>query len=420
MIAAPQDAPTPAAPGVLKLGFIPLTDCAPLVAAHEKGFFEAEGLRVQLCRERSWASIRDKIAFGVYDAAQMLYPMPLAMSLGVGGPPCPTVAAACLSLNGNAITLSNRVVQALGDAGAGDADAPMDAGALRRLIVARRDAGLPPLNFGIVFPTSTHHYELRYWLESADIDPDQDVRLLVIPPPDMPEALRDGRIDGYCVGEPWNSLAVHRGWGRIAISKLELWSNFPEKVLGVTRAWADENPVRHLALVRAVLAAGRWCDDPQNREELARLIAEPRYVDAPADVVRLSLLGSLPYQQDGPGRELPDFHVFHRYAANFPWRSHGAWHLAQMVRAGQLDWPGDPEAVAKSVFLPEVYRNAARSLGLATPEVNHKTEGAHDDPWTLRNATEPIPMGSDRLLGGRRYDPDDPASAWVRQEALRG
>lgn len=393
----------------LDIGFVPLIDCAPLVVAYEKGFFEAEGLRVTLHRERSWASIRDKTAFGIFDAAQMLYPMPLAMTLGVGGPAEPTVTAVCLDLNGNAITVSNRLFEAMVEEGAELVERPpATAEALRRVVERRRRLGEPPPCFGVVFPTSTHHYELRYWMAAAGVDPDLDAQIIVLPPPDMPEALRSEQIDGFCVGEPWNSYAVHRGWGRTLVTKYDLWNNGPEKVLGVTRRWAEAHPRTHLALVRAVIGACAWCDEPDNRAELAGLIASRRYVDAPVEVVRMSMLGQFQHGPDVLPRPLPDFNVFHRYAANFPWRSHAIWFLTQMVRWGHLDPPADYDATAAAVLMPEVYRAAAASLGAPAPTTDYKPEGVHHAPWTLTEASAPIEMGPDRFLDGGVFNPFEP------------
>ena len=199
----------------LDLGFIPLADCAPLAIAYEKGFFERHGLRVTLHREASWASIRDKTMLGLFDAAHMLYPMPIAQTLGVGGVQCPMVTGICMSLGGNAITVSNTLYEEMsGIAGGLMAKRTKSAAALKKTIDARQISGKGPLRFGVVFPTSTHHYELRFWMASAGIDLDNDVKIMVVPPPEMPNAMRNGKIDGYCVGEPWNSFAVERGWGK--------------------------------------------------------------------------------------------------------------------------------------------------------------------------------------------------------------
>ncbi|MEO0513673.1 MAG: CmpA/NrtA family ABC transporter substrate-binding protein [Planctomycetota bacterium] len=392
----------------LHLGFVPLSDCAPLVAAYEKGFFENEGLQVTLCRERSWASIRDKTAFGVYDASQMLYPMPLASTMGVGGPEVTMVTALCLSLGGNAITVSESLHAEMRAAAEGETLTEMNsAAAIAQVIAARQAEGAPALTLGCVFPTSTHHYELRHWLKSAGVDCDLKVKLLVVPPPDMPDAMREGRIDGFCVGEPWNTMSVQRGWGRIVVTKHALWNNGPEKVLGVTRAWAEEHPATHQALLRAIIAAAAWCDEPDNREELSRMIASDRYVDVPLEAVRPSMLGELRFTQDGPPTECPDFMVFHRYAANFPWVSHGRWFLNQMADAGQIDGTDNPVAsfdtLAAEVIQPALYRAACADLGLAYPMIDHKPEGVHTEKWSLTQATRPIVMGPDRLLNDQTF-----------------
>lgn len=393
----------------LDLGFIPLSDCAPLAIAYEKGFFERHGLRVTLHREASWASIRDKTMLGLFDAAHMLYPMPIALTLGVGGVQCPMVTGICMSLGGNAITVSNALYEEMsGVAGDLTTNRMKSAEALKKTIQARQVSGKGPLCFGVVFPTSTHHYELRFWMASAGIDPDNDVKILVVPPPEMPNAMRSGKIDGYCVGEPWNSFAVERSWGKTLITKQGLWHNAPEKVLGTTKQWADENPKTHLALVRAVLEACVWADKPYNREEVATIIAQPRYIDAPVKSVRISMVGQFRYDLDREIEPHPDFMSFHRYAANYPWHSHAKWFMTQMMRWDQIDTPPLFDAIASQVMLTDVYTDAANELGVASPLINDKHEGIHGDSWILEDATKPITMGSDLFIDAARFDPSDP------------
>ena len=399
----------------LDLGFIPLSDCAPLAIAYEKGFFERHGLRVTLHREASWASIRDKTMLGLFDAAHMLYPMPIALTLGVGGVQCPMVTGICMSLGGNAITVSNALHEDMsGVAGGLMNKRTNSASALKKTIHARQVSGKGPLRFGVVFPTSTHHYELRFWMASAGIDPDNDVKIMVVPPPEMPNALRNGKIDGYCVGEPWNSFAVERGWGKTLITKQGLWNNAPEKVLGTTKQWADTHPNTHLALVRAVLEACVWADTPDNREEVASIIAQPRYIDAPLNSVRMSMLGQFRYDLDRAVEPHPDFMSFHRYAANYPWHSHAKWFMTQMMRWDQLDTVPAFDAIAGQVMLTDVYTDAASELGVASPLINNKPEGIHAGPWVLEEATKPITMGSDMLIDEASFDPTDPISYFNR------
>lgn len=381
----------------LTLGFVPLTDSAPLIVAKERGMFRRRGLHVHLSREPSWSNVRDKLTAGVFDGAQMLAPMTLASTLGLGGLACPTVTGLSLDLNGNAITVSHELHAAMEDADPdGVAEAPPTARALKRLI-ERRDR---PLTFGVVFPFSSHNYALRYWLAAGGVDPDRDLRIHVVPPPAMAAQLREGRLDGYCVGEPWNRFAEREGIGRRLVAGYEIWSNAPEKVFAVTREWAERHPRTHVAVLGALIEAGRWLDDPGNRLEASHIIAGESWVDAPVAVVRDSLLA------DSPPAER-DFHVFHRYAAGFPWHSHGAWFLSQMLRWGQLEKPIRVHDVVAQVYRPDLYRAAATVIGVAHPTVDAKVEGAHPKRWTLEDATSPIAMGPDTFLDGKTFDPDD-------------
>ncbi len=260
----------------------------------------------------------------------------------------------------------------------------------------------------MVFPISTHAYELRYWMGAAGIDPDNDVNLLVVPPPQMVSQLRAGNIDGFCVGEPWNSVAVAEGLGRVLITNHELWNNNPEKVFGVNLEWAEQYPNTHRAVLRALLEAARWTDALENRPAVAELIAQSRYVNAPVEIVRQSMTGTFRYALDEPPVSMPDFNVFFRFAATYPWRSHALWFLTQMVRWGQIEQPIDLKAVAAQVYRPDLYRDAAEQLGLAVPTIDEKIEGLHPRGWTLEQATAPLAMGPDSFFDARVFDPADP------------
>jgi len=403
----------------LRLGFIALNDCAPLVIAREAGFFEAEGLGVELSREHSWASIRDKVALGLLDGAQMLAGMPIASTLGVGGPPHPMVTALSLGLNGNAITVASSLYERMaGFDPAAMSARPCTASALRQVIDQDRAAGLEPLTFGMVHPASAHNYQLRYWLASAGIDPDRDVRLIVVPPQRMVANLAAGRLAGYCVGEPWNQMAVRAGIGHVLITGYEIWNNAPEKVLGVSGDWAEANPRTHAALIRSIVRASAWLDNPDNREEAADTIAGSDYVDAPADVIRRTLGGRFCYRPGAAPRPAPDFNVFHRYAATFPWCSHAMWFISQMIRWGQLSVPLNIAATAGRIYRADIYREAIRPLGLAVPMSDFKSEGRHSAPWTLASAdAEPIAMGADRFFDRQIFDPSD-VLAYIRSHPV--
>lgn len=393
----------------LTLGFIPLTDCAPLAVAAARGFFAEEGLEVALSREPSWAAIRDKVAMGVLDGAHMLAGMPIAASLGVGGFHHPMVTALSLNLNGNAVTVSGelhaRMVAADPEA---MARRPVSARALKRVIETDQAAGLAPLTFASVYPVSSHNYQLRYWLAAGGIDPDRDVRLIVIPPAKMVDNLAANRIAGYCVGEPWNQVAVARGIGHAVITGYEIWNNAPEKVFGVTREWAEAHPATHRAVLRALIRACAWLDVPGNRAQAAELIARAEYVDADPALLRRALAGGFQYHPGSQPEALPDFNVFHRYAANFPWRSHAAWFVAQMLRWGQIPHAVDLRRAAIEVYRPEIYREVAAGLDIPAPAEDSKVEGAHAESWTLATPDGALAMGPDRLVDGRVFDPAHP------------
>jgi ABC-type nitrate/sulfonate/bicarbonate transport system substrate-binding protein len=395
----------------LRLGFIPLNDCAPLAVARELGFFESEGLDVSLSREASWANVRDKMAVGALQGAHMLAPLPLAMSLGVGSDMAAMEVPLALNLNGSAVTIAAAHADAMRELDPeGMAARPRTARPLRRLIEARRARGEPPLVLAVVFPYSMHNYELRYWLADAGIDPDRDVRLVIAPPPRMAARLRSGDVDGYCVGAPWNAVAVAEGSGEILVYASEFWRIGPDKVFGVCADWTAANPDASRALLRALIRAGQWADEAANRAELAHMLAHPTYVDAPEEVVGLSLLGSPPYAAGQPGPASQDYLVFSRYAAAFPWRSHAVWFLSQMLRWGQIGPQVNIPAIAEQVFRPDAFREAAGDLGVAFPLVDEKVEGAHAEPWLLEEASDPIRMAPDVFLDGRIFDAGQPAA----------
>ena len=386
----------------LRLGFIPLNDCAPLVVAQELGLFAAEGLEVTLSREASWANVRDKLAAGLLDGAHLLAPLALASSLGAGGERADMIVPLSLNLNGSAITIGKAHAEAMRALDPEGMEArPCTARPLARLVQARRERGEPPLTFAMVFPFSMHNYELRYWLAEGGVDPDRDVRLVVAPPPRMAARLQAGHIDGFCVGAPWNAVAVSEGYGEILIYASEFWRLGPDKAFAVTADWAGRNPATLRALLRALLRAAMWADEPANRPELARMLARPEHVGVPEAAVRESLLA-------GPAGAYRL--MFHRSAAGFPWRSHAVWFLSQMLRWGQIGPEVGLHALAARVYRPDAYRDAAAALGLPAPLVDEKVEGLHAASWLLEEATAPIMMGPDAFFDGRPFDAAQPAA----------
>lgn len=381
---------------VLRIGYTPLCDCAPLVAAFELGLFAEHGLEVRLERQSSWATSRDLLRIGALDAAHMLAPVPIATWMETGERSL--IAPMALSLNGNTIALSQSLFADIAAIDPAAGDTPLAAAkALGALMRGGKNARGRPLRFAAVFAESSHHLDLRRWLAAGGVRIERDVRIGIVPPGEMEQFLDRGLIDGFCVGEPWGSLAVARGVGRIVASSYDLWSNRIEKVLAVGSQFAAENPRTVDALLQALIRAAQWADPPENRAALASLLVHGGYVEAPIEVVRRGLTGRVPYAADMLPRNNPDFIVFHRFAANFPWRSQAAWFAHELARAGLA--PGEGGAPL-SAFRPALYARAAAELGAPYPLTDTKVEAAHDTPWLLEQASAPIAMGREIAFDG--------------------
>jgi NitT/TauT family transport system ATP-binding protein len=390
----------------LILGFVPLLDCATLVAAHERGFARAEGLDLTLVRENSWANIRDRVIVGHFDAAHMLGPMTVASTLGIGHVTVPMLAPMSLGLGGNAITVSKALWRDMAAHGATlGATATVQGAALRDAVRARAARGLAPLTFAMVYPFSAHNYELRYWLAACGIDPDVDVRLTVIPPPFLVEALREGQVDGFCVGAPWSSLAVEAGVGTIILPTTAIWKLSPEKVLGCRAEWAREHADELAALVRAVTRAAAWCDDANNHAELATLLAEPRYIGVSAEILQRTLTGTLRLAPESDLTRIADYLCFSRHSANFPWTSHALWFYSQMVRWKQIEPSRARAEVARSVYRPDIYRDAVSTLGIDVPLADAKIERTMEA--ITDSKTGEVMFSAEGFFDGRVFDPED-------------
>lgn len=363
----------------LKIGFIKLTDCAPLVAAKELEYFDDEGLTVELEAQSNWKVLLDRVISGELDGAHMLAGQPIGASIGIGTQ-AEVITAFSMDLNGNGITVSNRIWAMMQEGSPALKQArpphPIKSETLLPAIEKLNAEGTA-LKFGMVFPLSTHNYELRYWLAAGGICPGYytaddttgtvkaDVLLSVTPPPQMPATLEAGTIHGYCVGEPWNQQAVFRGIGVPVVTDYEIWKNNPEKVFGVTRAWAEKYPQTHLALLKALIRAGKWLDaSTENRTKACALLARKEYVGADVEVIANSMTGTFEYQK-GDKRELPDFNVFYHHHATYPFYSDCVWYLTQMRRWGQIG-EAKPDAwyqeVARKVYKPELWLQAAKLL----------------------------------------------------------
>ena len=357
--------------GPLQVGFIPLIDAAALIVAVDKGFCAAEGLDVTLVREVSWSNVRDKLNIGLFDAAHLLAPVAIASSLGLGHVKVPIVAPFNLGLNGNAITVSPALHAAIMAEIDGDPFDPMaTALALSRVVAARRKSGAEPLTFGMTFPFSTHNYQLRFWMAAGGVDPDEDVRLVVLPPPYMVDSLANGHVDAFCVGAPWNSVAVDLGVGHILHFVSDILVRAVEKVLAVRQNWSEKNPELLAALIRAHVRAAAFIEVPQNRAEVARILSHPERIGVPADVIQRTLEGRLKISPDGTMHENKRYLLVGREGAARPDPVQAAWLYAQMVRWGQA--PLDPGALeaAMAVFRPDLYDAALGQAPVREPGSN--------------------------------------------------
>jgi NitT/TauT family transport system ATP-binding protein len=347
----------------VRIGFIPLVDAAALIVAVDKGFAAAEGLDVTLVREVSWSNVRDKLNIGLFDAAHLLAPVAIASSLGIGHVKVPIAAPFNLGLNGNAITVSPALHAAIMAEIDGDPFDPMaTALALSRVVATRRKNNAEPLTFGMTFPFSTHNYQLRFWMAAGGVDPDEDVRLVVLPPPYMVDSIASGQVDAFCVGAPWNSIAVDRGVGHILHFVSDILLRAAEKVLAIRQNWAEKNPQVVASLVRAAFRAAEFIEQPHNRSEVARMLAQPDRIGVDAEVIQRTLDGRLKILPDGTLRESSHYLLVGREDAARPDPAQAAWLYAQMVRWGQASFSPEALETAKAVFRPDLYEAA---LGLA-------------------------------------------------------
>ncbi|HEY9081371.1 CmpA/NrtA family ABC transporter substrate-binding protein [Magnetovibrio sp.] len=406
----------------LKFGFIKLTDMAPLAVAYEQGFFEDEGLYVTLEPQANWKVLLDRVITGELDGAHMLAGQPLGATIGFGTQ-AHIITAFSMDLNGNAITVSNDIWDQMKPHVPKGADGkpqhPIKADALKPVVDQFRTEG-KPFKMGMVFPVSTHNYELRYWLAAGGIHPGYysktdttgqigaDALLSVTPPPQMPATMEAGTIYGYCVGEPWNQQAVFKGIGVPVVTDYEIWKNNPEKVFGVSNEWAEKNPKTHLAVVKALIRAAQWLDenDNANRQAAVEILARSQYVGADANVIANSMTGTFEYEK-GDKRDVPDFNVFFRHYATYPYYSDAIWYLSQMRRWGQITEQKSDEwykETAAKVYRPDIYLQAAKML------VDEGKVKKEDFPWDSDGYRAPQTHFIDNLM----YDGTKP-NAYLSQ-----
>ena len=369
----------------LKFGFIKLTDCAPIVIAKEKGYFDDEGLSVEVEAQGNWKELLNRVINGDLDGAHMLAGQPIGATVGFGTK-ADVLTAYSLDYNGNGITVSNDIWKQMKPNVKKDATGkvihPITADSLKP-IADEASNNNAKLKMGMVFPVSTHNYEIRYWLAASNISPgfyydpstkqrdiagflNSDVELSVTPPPQMPQTLEAGTICAYCVGEPWNQQAVFKKIGVPVTTNYDIWKNNPEKVFGVSAAWAKENPNTWIAVTKALIRAGHWLDASwENRDEAAKILSQPNYVGAPYKVIKNSMTGTFEFEPGVDVREMKDFNVFFRYNASYPYYSDAVWFLTQMVRWGQITEQKEDSwyhTMAKKIYRPDVYMKAVDEL----------------------------------------------------------
>ncbi len=397
----------------LTFGFIKLTDMAPLAIAKEKGFFEDEGLFVSVEAQSNWKNVLDRVIDGQLDGSHMLAGQPIAAGAGFGRQ-AQLVTPFSMDLNGNGITVSNDVWSKMKPNVPKDEEGkpvhPIKADALKPVISSYKNSG-KPFKMGMVFPVSTHNYEIRYWLAAAGIHPgmytadnvqgqiDAEVLLSVTPPPQMPATLEAGTIYGYCVGEPWNQQAVFKGIGVPVTTNYDIWKNNPEKVFVMTKKFVEENPNTAIAVTKALIRAGKWLDEPGNRAEAVKILSMPQYVGADEVVLANSMTGTFEFEK-GDKRSMPDFNVFYKYNATYPFYSDGVWFLTQMRRWGQIpeskpsSWY---EETIKDIYRPDIWEKAAKLL----------VDEGHIPAADIPNTDGYKPATTD-FIDGKVYDAKDP------------
>jgi two-component system, oxyanion-binding sensor len=379
------------ATAMINIGLLRLTDAAPLVIAFEKGLFDRRGLTVQLSVEPSWANIADKLSYGRLQAAVMLPPLAFAIALGTRGIGAQLIVPMALSLNGNSITVANEILR---DLEMLPGAAASETGARLWNSIAKRGKRL---RLAVVHLHSTHNLLLRYWLAASGIDPERDIEFSVVPPAETADALRDGLIDGFCAGAPWGEVAARAEVGTTIATSSQIWRNHPEKCFAVSAAWAEQQPRLLDAMLDALIEAARFCDAPENAEEIAEILSDDRYLSLKPSLIRTSLPNAV-----RGGNVHVDRSVFFANAANFPWRSQARWFLREMTRWNLLDGGVDLDATA-AIYRPDLFRAAAARNGIAVPLEDAKPEGAHAAAWRLEAKPFPIEMGPDSFCDGKIF-----------------
>ncbi|WP_157218987.1 CmpA/NrtA family ABC transporter substrate-binding protein [Flavisphingomonas formosensis] len=387
----------------LSIAFVPLTDSAPLIAAREKGFAAEQGIDLTLVRSESWATLRDRLVYGQVQAAHMLAPLAVAVTLGLSQHPCALSTPFKLNTNGNALVMSTAFAAALDPDLTRRIDDPI---ATAHDFAAAIGLHRRKPVIGVVHRFSSHALMLRYWLGFAGIDPDRDVTLRVLPPSLMTEALKADEIDGFIAGEPWNTAATAEGLAEFVFAGVRIWQRGVEKVLALRKDWMEANAMTVDRLLIALSRSAAWCDDPANKAELASLLARAEYVGRSPDILLPALTGVIVPKQGHSPLAIADFIMFGREASGFPWRSQALWIYSQFVRWGLAPHDAASERAAAEVFRSDIYRRALGASGQPMPGASLKLEGALTAPLAVGSHAGTLTLGPDRFFDGRVFDPD--------------
>ncbi|WP_390915199.1 ABC transporter substrate-binding protein [Pseudosulfitobacter sp. SM2401] len=382
----------------VECGYLPLVDSAPLIIAKELRFAAEEGLELSLVRQPSWSALRDMLALGHLDFAHMLSPMPIAMSLGLGGMPAQIDALMVLAVNGTVIGVSAQLDRDMQSTGWNTTFGNPKATAAA--LFAARSA---PLRIGVPFPFSMHRLLLDYWLTRDPSFNAARVEIITIPPPQMAAAVQDGRLDMFCVGEPWGSVAVQQSGAVLVLPSQAIWQFAPEKVLGARHAWVQDNPDTCHAMIRAVYKAATWLEQPENTPLATEILARSQHLDLPDHAIDPALSGQITTRCGDAPKHCHRFVTFHAGAANFPWRSQGRWIADSLATLHDFDQNAFG-TVAHNCFRSDLYRAALSPLGVDLPEVSEKTEGAMDQPTPVASTRGQMILGPDRFFDGARFD----------------
>ena len=385
----------------LAAGFIPLVDAAPLIIAREMGFAEEEGLDLHLRPAQNWSMLRDALALGQLDAAHLLSVMPVAMSLGLGGIGERIDVLSVLSVNGNAVGVSRDLAGRM-RAGGYVFDFADARAAGAALLLAAGDT----LRIGVPFPFSMHAELIYHWLGALGVTAPRAFRVVTVPPPLMAQAMAAGEIDAFSVGAPWGSIAVEDGVGELLLPGSAIRAFAPEKVLAVRHDWAQAEPDLARRLMRAVWRAGHWLDQPEHRSTASEILARKEYVDVPAEMIERSLSGRLVISPRGEVRQAPNYLVFCRSAASYPWRSHGALMALRLAARAGLERAAAMET-GRAIFRTDLYRANLRDLGAELPGATEKVEGALRERTAVASGSGQLILEPDAFFDGYVFDPDD-------------